>query len=74
LSNSKGSTVRMITKDSIEEFEFKIPPVQKLKDLENNFIAIDDKIESNIEQVNQLEQIRNSLLSNLMSGQLEVAV
>src|SRR5690606_35673812 len=69
LSNSKGSTVRMITKDSIEEFEFKVPPVEALKKLEANFIAIDEKIESNVEQVHQLEQTRNSLLPKLMSGQ-----
>lgn len=73
LSNSKGSTVRMITKDSVEDYEFKIPPKELLSIYENTLASIDKKIESNNEQVQQLEITRNIILPKLMSGQLEIA-
>lgn len=72
LSNSKGSTVRMITKDSIENYEFKMPTKERLQLYQNTFITIGDKLESNIEQSRKLSQLRDTLLPKLMSGEIDV--
>jgi len=72
LANSKGSTVRMITKDSIELFEIKLPPKETIKKCELILQAIDNKIEINKAQIQTLTQTRDSLMPKLMSGKIEI--
>lgn len=72
LSNSKGSTVRMITKDSIELFEFKMPPKELIQGYESILMSIDDKLEMSIDQIQTLTKTRDSLLPRLMSGKIEI--
>ncbi|WP_051884792.1 restriction endonuclease subunit S [Chryseobacterium luteum] len=72
LANSKGSTVRMITKDSVENYLFKIPPKEVFRDIEAVLNAIDYRIEDNTFQIQTLTQTRDTLLPKLMSGQLEI--
>src|ERR1044072_4817773 len=68
LSNSKGSTVRMITKDAIEKFKFKMPPKNVIEVYENIQSSIDCKIEENIEQIRKIENLRDTLLPKLIGG------
>lgn len=72
LANSKGSTVRMITKDSIENYHFKVPPTNIFQNIETVLKSIDEKIEKNTTHIQTLTQTRDTLLPKLMSGQLEV--
>lgn len=72
VANSKGSTVRMITKDSIECFEFKLPPKELLKKCNTILQPIDDKIEINKAQLQNLTQIRDTLLPKLIGGELKI--
>ncbi len=72
LANSKGSTVRMITKDSIENYHFIVPPTNIFQNIETVLKSIDEKIEKNTTHIQTLTQTRDTLLPKLMSGQLEV--
>lgn len=72
-SNSKGTTVRMITKDSVESFEFKMPSTDNLEKLHAILKSIDVKIEKGLEENMILRQTRDTLLPKLMTGQIELA-
>lgn len=72
LTHSKGSTVRMITKDSIELFKIKLPPKEIIQKCEFILQTIDNKLEINKAQIQTLTQTRDSLLPRLMSGKIKV--
>ncbi|MEN5432830.1 restriction endonuclease subunit S [Sphingobacterium faecium] len=72
LANSKGSTVRMITKDSVENYLFKIPPMEIFSDIQTVLNTIDYRIEENTFQIRTLIQTRDTLLPKLVSGNLEI--
>ncbi len=72
LANSKGSTVRMITKDSVENYHFKIPPKNIFENIETVLQIIDEKIEKNTTHIQTLTQTRDTLLPKLMSGKIEI--
>jgi type I restriction enzyme S subunit len=72
LANSKGSTVRMITKDSIELFEFKLPPKAIIEKCTTIIQTLDDKIDSNYCQIEHLTQIRDGLMSKLVTGKIQI--
>ena len=71
---SKGTTVRMITKDAIESFEIKIPP----KDLTERFEKISEAINKKqiliSTQIQTLTKLRDTLLPKLMNGEVEVLI
>lgn len=72
IANSKGTTVKMITKDSVELFEFKIPPIELIQEYGKILETIDIKIEENTIQIQTLTQTRDTLLPKLMSGEIKV--
>jgi type I restriction enzyme S subunit len=72
LSNSKGSTVRMITKDAIENFKFKMPPTELLQEYSAVLSSLDDKIEVNNVQRQSLSALRDTLLPKLMIGKIPI--
>lgn len=72
ISSSKGSTVRMITKDAIESYEIKIPSRNKIHELEDIINPINTKTISNISQIQSLTKLRDTLLPKLMSGEVRV--
>ena len=71
-SNSKGSTVRMITKDAIESFAFALPPKEKLKEYTTIGKPIYEKLNYNQTQIRTLTALRDALLPKLMSGEVRV--
>lgn len=73
IANSKGTTVRMITKDSVELFEFKIPPIELVQEYGKILERMDRKIEENTIQIQTLTQTRDILLPKLMSGEIKVS-
>ena len=72
LANTKGSTVRMITKDAIELFEFKIPSEFLLKEYDKILTGFGDKIENNMLENQTLTQLRDTLLPKLISGEVRL--
>ena len=72
LNNSKGTTVKMITKDSVESFKFNMPNEEVISNFISIINPITDKIKNNSSQIQTLTQTRDTLLPKLMSGQLRV--
>lgn len=72
LANAKGSTVRMITKDAIELFEFKIPPEELLKQYDKILAGLGGQIEFNNLENQTLTELRDTLLPKLISGEVRV--
>ncbi len=69
---SNGSTVNMLPKDGIEWVRFRVPP----RDTINRFTTFaTDMIEKQhkiVDQVRTLEQLRDTLLPKLMSGEIRI--
>ncbi|GAB6072345.1 restriction endonuclease subunit S [Venenivibrio stagnispumantis] len=71
----RGSVVKFITKEMIEDFKFKLPADR------NNYMfnkklqyinELYEKIDYNLLQIRTLEQLRDTLLPKLMSGEVRV--
>ena len=71
-ANSKGTTVRMITKDAVELFEFQIPPKSLLEEYDREITALSEQIEHNNLENQTLTQLRDTLLPKLISGEVRV--
>src|SRR5690606_30598643 len=64
VSCSKGTTVRMITKDAVENFHFYCPPLQQRISITEQLDQIDNKIQLN-HQINQtLEQMAQAIFKS----------
>ena len=72
LNNSKGTTVKMITKDSVESFNLNMPNEEVISNFTSIINPITDKIKNNNSQIQTLKQTRDTLLPKLMNGQLRV--
>jgi type I restriction enzyme S subunit len=64
LEASKGTTVRMLTKDSVEDFEFFCPPPQERKTIAAFLDVLDDKIELNRRMNASLEAMVRTLFQS----------
>ena len=68
---SRGSVIKFITKGNIADYEFMFPRFcidEKLKILD----VLYKEIDLNCRQIRQLEELRDTLLPKLMSGELKV--
>ena len=72
IASAKGSTVRMITKDAIEDFCFSMPDVETINKLELHLDSLVSKLNENFKQIQTLENLRDTLLPKLMSGEVRV--
>lgn len=64
LECSKGTTVRMLTKDAIEDFEFLCPPKAERKAISAFLDALDDKVELNRRMNGTLEAMARALFQS----------
>ncbi|MBK1791354.1 restriction endonuclease subunit S [Persicirhabdus sediminis] len=64
LSCSKGTTVRMITKDAIEDFYFRCPPDDEIRKITDILDSFDDKIELNRRMNATLEGMAQALFKS----------
>ena len=69
---SKGSTVKMITKDSIESFPIMIPPHDYNLEHQDCFRIIDEKVINNNSQIRNLTKLRDNLLPKLMNNGITI--
>jgi type I restriction enzyme S subunit len=61
LSCAKGTTVRMITKDAVETFSFRLPPTKIRDSIVDCLESLDDKIELNNKINQELENLAQTL-------------
>ena len=69
---SKGSTVKMITKDSIESFPIMIPSDDYIAEHQDCFNIIDKKVINNNYQTHSLTKLRDTLLPKLMNNEIKL--
>ncbi|MDI6701120.1 MAG: restriction endonuclease subunit S [bacterium] len=74
----QGSVINFITKGMIENFSFTLPSNrktdEKFKSKLQKINLIYEKIDFNIKQIRTLEQLRDTLLPKLMSGEVRVKI
>lgn len=71
--NGEGTVFGSINRNSLNEMPIHIPANEKLDEFEAIVAPIDAVIRNNYNENVRLEQLRNSLLPKLMSGELDVS-
>ena len=71
--NGEGTVFGSINSDSLNAIPVKIPSPDKIEQFEAFIHPMDDLIKSDYEEICRLEVLRNSLLSKLMSGEIDVS-
>ncbi|MDP3777545.1 MAG: restriction endonuclease subunit S [Methylotenera sp.] len=74
LGYSNGSTVLHLSKQAVPSFEFFMPPKEKIESYTKLAKDLFSKKFKNIEQIQTLEKLRDTLLPKLMSGEIRVEV
>lgn len=71
--NGEGTVFGSINRDILNSMEVPIPPAELLERFETVVSPMDVAIRNNYEEICRLEAIRDSLLPQLMSGELDVS-
>ena len=71
--NGEGTVFGSINRNSLNEMPILIPSDEKLDEFEGIVAPMDAAIRNNYDEICRLEQIRDSLLPKLMSGELDVS-
>ena len=71
--NGEGTVFGSINRNSLNEMPILIPSDEKLDEFESIVAPMDAAIRNNYDEICRLEQIRDSLLPKLMSGELDVS-
>mgnify|MGYP000990102907 CR=1 FL=1 len=69
---ASGTSILMLKKASLMQFEISIPPEKKLREYEKIFSLIVEKLDNNYSGIRALERFRDFLLPKLMSGEVRV--
>jgi type I restriction enzyme S subunit len=67
-----GSTQAALTINSLKSIQLALPPIDIINKLEEQLIVIDNKLQANLKQIKTLENMRDTLLPKLMSGEVRV--
>ena len=71
--NGEGTVFGSINRNSLNEMPLLIPSSEKLDEFEALVAPMDAAIRNNYDEICRLEQLRDSLLPQLMSGELDVS-
>ncbi len=71
--STNGSTVNMLPKDGVEWAKFKLPPKVMIDEFTSFAEPLLCKKEENITQICTLENLRDTLLPKLMSGEVRIS-
>ena len=71
--NGEGTVFGSINKNSLNEMPLLIPSSEKLDEFEALVAPMDAAIRNNYDEICRLEQLRDSLLPKLISGELDVS-
>ncbi|MFW2566127.1 restriction endonuclease subunit S [Aliarcobacter butzleri] len=72
--NETGTVFGSIGKSDFEAIEIAKPPFEYVAKFQNEVKSIDDKIILNCEQIKSLENLRDTLLPKLLSGEVRVNI
>ncbi len=71
--NGEGTVFGSINRNSLNEMPLLIPSSEKIDEFEAIVASMDATIRNNYDEICHLEQLRDSLLPKLMSGELDVS-
>ena len=71
--NGEGTVFGSINRNSLKEMPLLIPTSEKLDEFEALVAPMDTAIRNNYDEICRLEQLRDTLLPKLMSGELDVS-
>ena len=71
--NGEGTVFGSINRISLNDMPLIIPSSDKLDEFEALVVPMDAAIRNNYDEICRLEQLRDSLLPKLMSGELDVS-
>ena len=71
--NGEGTVFGSINRNSLNEMPILIPSSEKIDEFEALVAPMDAAIRNNYDEICRLEQLRDSLLPQLMSGELDVS-
>lgn len=71
--NGEGTVFGSINRDALNSMEVLIPPAELLEHFETVVAPMDAAIRNNYEEICRLEAIRDSLLPQLMSGEIDMS-
>ena len=71
--NGEGTVFGSINRISLNEMPILIPSSEKIDEFEALVAPMDAAIRNNYDEISRLEQLRDSLLPKLMSGELDVS-
>lgn len=73
-SNISGSVMEALNSEGLKGITLKLPPFDSILDFENKVTPYYQKISNNNSQILTLNQLRNTLLPKLMSGEVRVTL
>ena len=74
LSGASGTAIRHTSPTSICSYPFQVPPVERIKEFDTVVSELVSKMHKNQKKIKTLEQLRDTLLPKLMSGEVQVKV
>ena len=72
IASAKGSTVLMLTKDAVLDYKFSLPQPALLNYFQSLSALINERIDVLHSEISILQQIRDTLLPKLISGELRI--
>lgn len=71
--NGEGTVFGSINRKALNDMPILIPNVERIKEFENIVAPMDSTIRNNYDEICRLQEIRDSLLPRLMSGEIDAS-
>ena len=71
--NGEGTVFGSINRKALNDMPILIPNIERIKEFENIVAPMDSIIRNNYDEICRLQEIRDSLLPRLMSGEIDAS-
>ncbi len=73
-SCGRGTTVKMLDMKDIGKLSFSLPPLSEQKKIASILTSVDEMIENTQKQIDKLQDLKKSLMQDLLTGKVRVTV